>query len=414
MSDEIQLVISQVSKSNNPVRRFKEETHQTQGRIFTQLPKSIQQAIIRSFSDTDINAILHYQDPDSAAEILQLLPQPRRTKLADSLNEEMRTKVNFLLKFDSDSAAGLMSLNYLLIEAESSFNQLRNKIKTHEQHFGLFPTILVTKAGYLVGELHSHNLITATPKDKIKKFVTWIDGISYKTPTNEVLESFRKNRHGKVVVLDDDRSVLGVIHGDDVLAFLEKNPGASLHSFAGVHDEEDIYSSTFSKINHRYRWLTLNLFTLSLASLVVGLFHETISEFVILAAYIPLVAGMGGNGGTQALAVMVRGLALKQVTVRESLPIFRREILAGAVNGAITGCLLALFATFVNQNPLLGLILWISLMINLSLAGLWGSLTPIILRSLGKDPATSATVFITATADIVGFFIFLGLASILL
>jgi magnesium transporter len=154
--------------------------------------------------------------------------------------------------------------------------------------------------------------------------------------------------------------------------------------------------------------------TAFLAASVVGLFTDTISKFTLLAVYMPIVAGMGGNAGTQALAVAVRGLALKEVELKTSKKLIINEMISGGVNGVINGILVALVAIFINQSPALGLVIGIAMIVNLINAGLFGALVPMIMKSLGKDPASSATIFITTATDVIGFFVFLGLASIIL
>jgi magnesium transporter len=148
---------------------------------------------------------------------------------------------------------------------------------------------------------------------------------------------------------------------------------------------------------------------------VVGLFEDTISKFVLLAVYMPIVAGMGGNAGTQTLAIFIRGITLKEIELnKQSFKAIMNEVGAGAINGLITGFLAAAIALIWNKSPMLGLIIGLAMIINLMIAGLFGALIPLIMEKLGKDPATSATIFITTATDIFGFFAFLGLASILL
>jgi magnesium transporter len=144
------------------------------------------------------------------------------------------------------------------------------------------------------------------------------------------------------------------------------------------------------------------------------MFESTIAAFTLLAVYMPIVAGMGGNAGTQSMAVAVRGIALRKISLGNGMQLIRREIIAGAINGAINGLIVAAVATFINQSPRLGLVLGIAMVVNLIVAGLFGSLVPLIMKRLGKDPATSATIFITTATDVFGFLVFLGLATLLL
>jgi magnesium transporter len=170
-------------------------------------------------------------------------------------------------------------------------------------------------------------------------------------------------------------------------------------------------------VQSRYKWLILNLGTAFLAAAVVGLFESTITAVAILAAYMPVVAGMGGNAGTQAMAVTVRGISLGQVSLETGKRVVANEALAGALNGAVTGVLVAVIATafsFGTYGVFLGGVIGVSMVANLIIAGFFGALTPLLLDKVGYDPATSATIFITTATDVLGFFVFLGLAQVVL
>src|SRR5690606_25961522 len=155
--------------------------------------------------------------------------------------------------------------------------------------------------------------------------------------TQQVIQTFLDHPHDKVVVLNDNNAILGIIHSDDILQYINKRSGHHLYQLAGVNREEDSLDGVLTKVNFRYKWLLLNMLTAFLAATVVGLFEDTISRLVILAAYMPIVAGMGGNAGTQALAVAIRGLALKEISLKTSASLIRREMTAGAINGLIIG-----------------------------------------------------------------------------
>jgi magnesium transporter len=207
---------------------------------------------------------------------------------------------------------------------------------------------------------------------------------------------------------------LGVVYSDDVIDLLGESPAATLYSFAGVEATERPFDSAWKKIRHRYRWLIINLITVFLAGGVVALFEDTLEQIVLLAVYLPIVAGMGSNAATQTLAVMVRGIAIGEITLRNSRAALVREIVAALINGVITGFIVFLVAVILNQNPLFGLVAGISVVASLVVAGFFGTIFPLLLRHMGKDPATSAGILITTTTDILGFFVLLGLATLLL
>jgi magnesium transporter len=175
-----------------------------------------------------------------------------------------------------------------------------------------------------------------------------------------------------------------------------------------------VLDSALVKVKHRTHWLIINLATAFLAASVVGIFEDIISSMVILAAYLPIVAGMGGNAATQTLAVTVRGLAMKEITSSNAKSIIFNESVAGVVNGTVTGLLAAGVAVWWNKTPLLGLVIGLAMVTNLFVAGFFGTLIPLVMQKLGKDPASSATIFITTCTDVFGFLAFLGLATVLI
>ncbi len=172
--------------------------------------------------------------------------------------------------------------------------------------------------------------------------------------------------------------------------------------------------SVRTKVKHRYKWLIINLATAFLAAFTVSLFDETITKYVLLAVYMPIVAGMGGNAATQTLAILVRGIALKQITIQNAWKTLRREAGAGLINGLINGLIVALVVIIMNRDYKMAFVLSLAMVVNLVVAGVFGTIVPLVMQKLGKDPATSATIFITTATDVLGFLVFLGLASVIL
>jgi magnesium transporter len=267
----------------------------------------------------------------------------------------------------------------------------------------------------LLGRLPGAALAVADhPGEALADYVEPVPGVRFDLPDADVLDVFRENRESTVAVFDDDEEILGVIHADELLTLLQEEVGETLYEFTGVDEEESVLDGPLAKVRRRYLWLIINLGTAFLAAGVVGLFESTISALAVLAAYMPVVAGMGGNAGTQSMAVTVRGLSLEQVSLATGRRVILNEIVAGAINGAITGVLVAVVATVFNRSPLLGLVIGVSMVANLVIAGFFGALIPLVLESLDIDPATSATIFITTATDVLGFFVFLGLAQAVL
>lgn len=405
---------SVISSPEKRVKAFKAIPANRQGFILMALSKNMQQEVMDELTDAEITNVLDHLDPEEETDILQNLDDNRRKRIVRRLSEPIKEKVEFLLTFDPKTAAGMMTVEYVKVEKGTTFEELSRMIKNHERRSGKFPTILLVENGFLVGEIPAHVLAAARKKEKVEKYIKKIYHINHHQNEDEVISVFESHPHNKIAVLNDDGSVLGIIYSEDVLQALRKKTGESLRDFAGVHEEEDVLDPPLMKVKNRYKWLIINLGTAFLAASVVGLFEQKIAAFTLLAVYMPVIAGMGGNAGTQTLAVVVRGLALKKIELKTGSQVIMNEMIAGGINGVINGIIVAIIATIWHQNPLLGLIVAVSMVINLIVAGFFGAIVPLIMKQLGKDPAASATIFITTATDVLGFFVFLGLASILL
>lgn len=306
-------------------------------------------------------------------DVLGYTNKETREAMLATLNGERRKKIEFLLSFDPESAAGVMSLDYVTVDEARNFPEVVERVRRFEERTGQVPTIFVTDDGELRGELPGTALSVADEEtETISDYVQETPHIRYDREDEEVLEVFKQNRERSVAVLDEEEDILGVIHSEDLLRLLEEARGETLYEFTGVAEEESVLDGPGTKVRRRYKWLILNLGTAFMAAAVVGLFESTIAAVAILAAYMPVVAGMGGNAGTQAMAVTVRGISLGEVSLNTGKRVIFNEVVAGAVNGMITGVLVAVIAiafSFGEFGLLLGAVIGISMVANLVIAG---------------------------------------------
>ncbi len=384
------------------------------GLLLLSMSPQLQARILADLNDKDVINVLNQLDPDKVTNILRRLKDKRAKHILQLLNDSIRNKVEYLLKFDPNTAADLMSLDYIQVDANETFEAIKKSLVEHEKHTGKFPTILVTSEGKVHGELPGHALALQPASEKVSSHIRRLVTVKYNNDARKVIDTFLKHPHSKVIVLNDDDSVIGVIHSDDVLRYIEGRSARDLYGFAGVNREEHVGDGAWTKVRYRYKWLIINLATGFMAASVVGLFEDTITRIVLLAVYMPIVAGMGGNAATQTLAVVVRGLVTKEVDLKSVAPVIRNEVTAGFINGVINGLLVAAVAVLWNKNPVFGLVIGLAMVINLVIAGFFGAIVPVVMKSLKQDPAASATIFITTATDVFGFFCFLGLATVLL
>lgn len=383
--------------------------------LLRSLTRSVRRDILMRISDDDVADILQAVDPDEATDMLQILTSKKREKVLLNLSQDLKDSLSTLLEFDAETAAGLMTLDYIIVETEDNVAVVAKKFKEHEKRTGRPPVILAKKEdGKLAGFLPGHELGFARKTEQIGKYVKRIPSISYAATHSEVMDMFTSHPHAKVAVLNDAGAVMGIIYSDDILKLVQDTEASSLYDFAGIHKEETVADSTRFKVRNRYRWLIINLGTAFLASFVVSQFKDTLSAYVLLAVYMPIVAGMGGNAATQTLAVLVRGIALRQIELKTAWKTLRNELGAGLFNGIINGILVASVVIIVNGDVKIAVILALAMVINLLVAAFFGTLVPLIMSKLGKDPAASATIFITTGTDVLGFLAFLGLATIIL
>ncbi|MEF8782324.1 MAG: magnesium transporter [Haloarculaceae archaeon] len=400
-----------------PATEFADLSRSSQRDVFFQLPESVRESLVADMSDEQLRAFVRRLDPDEATDVLGYADEDTRETVLRRLDEDRRERIEFLLAFSPESAAGMMHLDYVTVDADRSFEEIAARVRRHEERTGRFPVVFVTDGEDLLGELPGHTLAMSERESvDIRDYVRETPSVRYDRPDTEVLEVFRANPESKVAVLDEEESILGVIYADDILRIMEAEAGETLYEFTGVAEEESVLDGPLSKIRSRYKWLIINLGTAFLAAGVVGTFESTIAAIAVLAAYMPVVAGMGGNAGTQAMAVTVRGISLGQVSLPTGMRVIFNEVVAGAANGFITGAMVAVIAAVFapDYGVLLGLVIGVSMVANLVIAGFFGALIPLVLDRLGQDPATSATIFITTATDVLGFFIFLGLAQFVL
>lgn len=404
-----------IANKNERLDYIRTLSPQLRGAVFEILPPSIQSEILNNLSLGELTVLLDHLDLQKAENMLVRIKNKRvRKQVTKRLKGELNDKLGEFLSFHPKAEIMLINFNYLLLSEENTIKDASEEIDEHYQEQGRLPEVLIHKDGKCIGQVTPSTLIRERNNAKLQRFVKPIASLSYQAGLENIVNLAQKLQTGKIVLLDSDGSILGIIYADDILKLLGSSPAATLYDFAGVADTERINDSIWQKVKHRYIWLIINLGTGFLAAAVVGMFQDTLNQYVLLAIYMPIVAGMGGNAATQTLAVIVRGITLGEIKLKNSLRPILNEVGAGSINGIIVGALVALIATFWNQSPVLGFVLAVAMIANLIIASFFGALIPLIMKALGKDPATSATIFITTATDVFGFFAFLGLASLLL
>jgi magnesium transporter len=394
---------------------FSELPPEIQSEVTLHLAEDSKQEILPKISMYDIARFLHFNDADDATDILQYLPVEKRSKILEKLKEEKRKKIEKLLKYGRETAGGVMDLDYIIVKDTFTFKDIAEKLQEHIDREKKVPFILLAQEdGKIIGHIPHKNLIYSSPTTPASKLSEPLPLIKHSLDQEKILNKMKDRKSEAVGVVDDDEKIVGVIHVRDLVRIAQSEATEDVYGFAGVEREEAPNDRIGIKVNRRYKWLIINLATAFLASSVVGLFQDTISKVALLAVFMPVVAGEGGNTATQSLAVVVRGLAMEEISWMEAKGIIFKEAIAGLINGIIMGITAACVAIIFGAPVMLGAILGTAMIVNLFVAGLFGALVPFILKSFKIDPAIASSVFVTTVTDIVGFFIFLGLGTLLL
>lgn len=361
-------------------------------------------------------ALMAGLESDEAADLIQLLDKRRKDRVIEALRKADPKRILPLLGFSEETAGGLMKTEFLRAESGKAVEDVRKTLAAATGGLQKAATVYVTDvSGILVGTASILRLATApagTIVDDLMQRTS--ESLPVSMPQDEVIHKFSDLDAFELPVVDVRGKLLGVITADDMFDVIKESFTEDLSRFSGTSEDEHITDPAWLSIRRRLPWLIVNLVTAIMAAAVVANFQDAIAELVILAALMPIVAGMGGNAVTQTLGVSIRALALNQLHPLDLAKIVGRQMLTGAANGMVTGLIIGAVAYAWTKNLKLALVLVAAMTVNLFIAGLGGVLIPVTMKKLKIDPALASTVFATTLTDIVGFFTFLGLASILL
>ncbi len=358
---------------------------------------------------------LDEMEPDDAADLLGDL-SPERA--ADALaHMEDAADVIPLLAHADDTAGGLMTSDFYALRrrmtAQNAIDFLRGLQPDAEQPYYLY---VVDRDDRLIGIVGLRDLLIARPEATIESFMK-TDVISAPVATDQE-EVARLMQHYDLLalpVVNAEGKLAGLIHYDDIVDVIEEEATEDIYRLANVADGDlQVWSPIQLSVRRRLPWLVLNLITAFLAAAVISVFESTIAQLALLAVFQSIVAGAGGNAGTQTLAIMVRGLALGEIQFRDISRALFREAGIGLVHGLVIGALVALGAWAWKGLPMLGVVIGLAMLGNMVAAGLAGTLVPLTLRALKLDPALASAVLVTMVTDVVGFGLFLGLATLFL
>lgn len=384
--------------------------------VYSHLDPELREAILSDMPPQAVAKILSELDSDDALDLIIDLDPQFQKEILRYLSAKNRLALEEGLSYPEESAGRLMQREYVAIPQFWTVGKTIDYLRAAADEIpdDFYDLIVIDPYYHVVGEIPLNKLVRAKRSEKINEIAR---EHSYTIPATmdqeEVAHLFRREDLGSAPVVDEDGRLVGVITIDDVIDVIDEEANEDILKLAGV-EESDLYRAVMATSGSRFKWLFINLITAFLAASVVSLFGATIEKVVALAALMPIVAGMGGNAGTQALAVAVRAIAMRELSDSNALRAIAKEGIVGLINGCLFACLVGVIAALWFQNQTLGLVIAMAMVINLICAGLFGAGIPIVLNRFGQDPAISSSIFLTTVTDTVGFFAFLGLATIFL
>jgi magnesium transporter len=371
--------------------------------------------LLEGRSAEEIARYVQELESDDAAAIVEALPEELSRSVLDLMRGKQDTEVEELLEYAEYTAGRIMNPNVFALSEDLTVGEAITELQGARDVEMVFYLYTVDERNHLVGVTSLRRLLLVAPETPLKRIAGGeVLSVRVDTDQEEVARQVASYNLLAIPVVDLENKLAGVITVDDVIDVIKDEATEDIYRLAGVSSDDSVFSPPLSSLRKRLPWLYVNLVTAFMAAAVVKLFESTISQATALAVFMPVVAGMGGNAGTQTLTVIVRGIALGELTFVNSRKALVKEALVGLGNGVGIGVLAAAAAWVVQGDAWMGLILALAMIINMFVAATAGTLVPLGLRALKIDPALASSVFITTLTDVFGFFAFLGLGHLFL
>ena len=390
--------------------------HSNDGEVLLEVGEEVRNNLMESMDEKSLLAATKGLDVDDLADLLDELPDTVVTQALQGMDYQYRTRLETVMNYGEDTAGGLMNTDTVTIRPDVTLDvvlkylRLREKIPQNTDNI-----IVVDRYNHYLGILSVTNLLCADPEKTVSDSMNR-DYISIKSNTlaSDVANIFEDRDLVSAPVIDKNNILLGRITIDDVVDVIREESESTVLNMAGLTDEEDIFAPIIPSTRRRAIWLGINLITALIASGVISLFQDTIEKVVALAVLMPIVASMGGIAGSQTLTLVIRGIALGNISSTNSKSLLIKEISVGLLNSFLWASVIGIVSSYWFNNYLIGVVIGIAMIANLVFAALSGVLIPILLKKIGVDPALGGSVILTTITDVIGFFSFLALGTIFL
>jgi len=388
-------------------------TPERAGEVLKEISAPIQEKIAHELDDQTITQILNELNSDDATDIFSYLPRERAQKIISLVQPEVSEELQKLLGYETDTAGGIMALEFISVNANSTIQEAVETIrKKREEVENLYYVWVIDDFGKLVGVVSIKDLVLE-PQDKKINDIMNSDVISVGVDTDqeEVARIAKQYDLTHIPVVTTQHKLIGRITNDDIIDVIEEEASEDISLMAGVLDQEIAEESALKISRARLPWLLLGLFGGLISAIVINHFHGSLEKILALSFFIPVIMAMGGNTGTQAATVVIRGLATGDISIVHTGKRLLTELWVALINGVLCGILLGLVVAFWLSDPQLGLGVGVSLITVILFSGSFGAFVPLLLRKLNIDPALAAGPFITTSNDILGLLIYLSIIT---
>ncbi len=386
------------------------------GDILLEVSDAVRESLIADMDRHEIMAAAETLDADELADLVDDLPSAMLPELMASLDAEQRAQLQSAMSYRDDQVGALMDFEMVTIREDVSLEVVLRYLRRFDELPAQTDKLFVINMdNLLTGVLPLHWLLVNPPDQMVSEVMAPdVNTFHPGDDVYEVAQAFERYDLVTAPVVDQSGHLIGRITVDAMVDVIREEAESEALSRGGLREEEDIFASVWKSLRNRWAWLALNLMTAFIASRVISVFEGSIRELVALAALMPIVAGIGGNSGNQTITMIVRALALNQISPASARRLWRKELAVALINGVVWGGVIGIAAWLLYSNWELGVVMTAAMALNLLLAAFCGVGIPMLMTRFGRDPAIGSSVLITAMTDSGGFFIFLGLASVFL
>ena len=390
--------------------------HKNDGEVLLEVGEEVRSSLIESMDDESLLAATKGLDIDDLADLLVELPEKVISEALNGMDYQYRNRLEGVLNYPEDTAGGLMNTDTITIRPDVTLDVVLRYLRLRgEMPDNTDNIIVVDRYNRYIGTLSVTDLLCKEPEQLVSETMIEDDiVIEAKAPATEVISIFEDRDLVSAPVVDEKNLLLGRITIDDVVDEIREESESTILHMAGLTDEEDVFAPVIPSARRRGIWLGINLITALIAAWVISLFQNTIEQVVALAVLMPIVASMGGIAGMQTLTLVIRGIALGNIRKKNSKSLLIKELMVGVLNSLLWSIIIGTIASYWFENYLIGFVIAFAMISNLVFAAISGVALPIILKRIGIDPALAGGVLLTTITDVLGFFSFLGLGSLIL